>query len=113
MRKVDAPVFQILRRHHDDGRASNRAGWANDAIADGPEHSRFWNVQNDCHDADVGASTRTKRTIRLLILPAGLVELSGDPLVDIPVFGEGDVFDEGIPSLREDVLQRAFPKWRG
>ena len=46
-------------------------------------------------------------------LPPGLVELPGDPVVNIPVLVEGDVFDEGFPALREDVLQRTFPNWRG
>jgi hypothetical protein len=45
MRKVEAPVFQILLRHHDDGRVSNRTGRANDAFADGTEYSGFRNVQ--------------------------------------------------------------------
>ena len=54
--------------------------------------------------------------VRGLILPPGLVERPGDPLVDIPVPVEGDVFDKRLPALREDVLQRAFPhlcrEWR-
>ena len=165
MRKVGAPVFQILLRHHDDGRAAQGAGWANDAFADGTEHAGFRNVQKaaqfahaderqnvtgffdlDSHNAEVGVSTRTKRTIPLLIdhrsrlsfrviywaareaggqllplcsfafpfrvthqpeslvvtapgLPPGLVEGPGDPLVDIPVPVEGDVFDERLPAL--------------
>ena len=118
MRKVGAPVFQILLRHHDDGRVSNRASRANDTFADGTEHAGFRNVQKavqfagaderqnvtgffdlDSHNADVGVSTRTKRTIPRLILPAGLVEGPGDPLVDIPVPVEGDVFDERLPAL--------------
>ena len=118
MRKVDTPIFQILLRHHDDGRMSNRTGRANDAFADGTEHAGFRNVQKaaqfagaderqnatgfidfDCHNADVGASTRTKRTLPRLILPPGLVEGPGDPLVDIPVPVEGDVFDERLPAL--------------
>ena len=99
MRKVDAPIFQILLRHHDDGRAAQGAGWANDSFADGPEHSGFRNVQEaaqfahaderqnvtgffdlDSHNAEVGVSTRTNLTIPRLILPTGLVELSGDLL---------------------------------
>ena len=83
MRKVDAPIFQILLRHHDDGRAAQGAGWANDSFADGPEHSGFRNVQEaaqfahaderqnvtgffdlDSHNAEVGVSTRTNLTIR-------------------------------------------------
>ena len=90
MRKVDTPIFQILLRHHDDGRAAQGAGWANDAFADGPEHSGFRNVQKaaqfahaderqnvtgffdfDSHNADVGVSTRTKRTIPRLIYQRG------------------------------------------
>ena len=82
MRKVDAPIFQILLRHHDDGRAAQGAGWANDSFADGPEHSGFRNVQQtaqfacaderqivtgtwkaDRHNAGVGVSTRTVRRI--------------------------------------------------
>ena len=132
MQKVDAPVFQILLRHHDDGRVSNRTGRANDAFADGTEHAGFRNVQKavqfagaderqnvtgffdfDSHNADVGVSTRTKSTIPRLILPPGLVELPGDPVVNIPVLGERDVFDETLPALREAILQRAFPNWRG
>ena len=132
MRKVDAPVFQILLRHHDEGRVSNRTGRANDAFADGTEHSGFRNVQQtaqlacaderqivtgfldfDSHNAEVGVSTQTNLTIPRRILPPGLVELPGDPMVSIPVLGEGDVFDERLPALREDVLQRAFPNWRG
>ena len=46
-------------------------------------------------------------------LPPGLVELPGDPVVNIPVLVERDVFDETLPALREDILQRAFPNWRG
>ena len=106
MRKVVTPIFQILLRHHDDGRAAQGAGWANDSFADGPEHSGFRNVQKaaqfahaderqnvtgffdfDSHNAEVGVSTRTKRTIRSKAskvpapnLPAGLVELPGDLL---------------------------------
>jgi len=90
MGEVGAPVFQILLRHHDDGRVSNRAGWANHAFADGPEHSGFRNVQNavqfagaderqnvtgfldfDSHNADVGVSTRTKLTSPRLIYQRG------------------------------------------
>ena len=44
-------------------------------------------------------ATRTKRTLPRLILPAGLVEGPGDPLVDIPVPVEGNVFDERLPAL--------------
>ena len=90
MRKVDTPIFQILLRHHDDGRVSNRASRANDAFADGTEHAGFRNVQKavqfaganerqnvtgffdfDSHNADVGVSTRTKRTIPRLIYHRG------------------------------------------
>ena len=82
MRKVDTPIFQTLLRHHDDGRAAQGAGWANDSFADGTEHAGFRNVQKavqfaganerqnvtgffdlDSHNAEVGVSTRTKRTI--------------------------------------------------
>ena len=99
MRKVGAPVFQILLRHHDDGRVSNRASRANDTFADGTEHAGFRNIQKavqfagaderqnvtgffdfDSHNAEVGVSTRTKSTLPRLILPTGLVELPGDLL---------------------------------
>ena len=43
--KVDAPRFHLVIRHCDERCAADHADWADDALADGAEHSGFWNVQ--------------------------------------------------------------------
>ena len=63
------------------------------------------------------ASTRTKRGIPRLILPAGLVELPGDPLVDVPVLGDrGGVhpprLDPTHRTARYSEVFRALPSCR-
>ena len=42
---MEAPDISIIVGHRDDGRAAHGADWANDALADGAEHSGFGNVQ--------------------------------------------------------------------